>query len=95
MRVFLSIIAIGSVLFCVLNTDAREFVDRYAKMGISGVSAMVDMAKGVAASDIERCQSGNEGERRECLKAHEAPLDKFDSRMDTAGQQDALYRAMK
>lgn len=95
MRVFVSIIAVGSVLFCALNPDARGFIGEYAKRGIDGTSAMVDIVKGVASSDIERCQSGNENERRDCLRDHEAPLDKFDSRIDTAGQQDALYRAMK
>jgi hypothetical protein len=63
--------------------SGRAFSIECGRIAMNASMAVFDSAKKLVAV------------RRECLKRHEAPLDHMDSRLDTATQQDKLYKAME
>ncbi len=73
----------------------RVVAIEYARIAMNASMAVFDSARTMANNDLNACNSSDPAERRECLKRHEAPLDRMDSRLDTAGQQDKLYKAME
>jgi len=73
---------------------ARESAITYSKIALNAVSAGVMAAQTAMSSDLEQCQNGSKEQRIACTKRHEAPLDKLHPDMDSAGQQEKLYKAM-
>lgn len=73
----------------------RAMVIEYAKIGVNALSAGVEATQNAMNNDLSECRDGTREQRIACTKRHEAPLDKLHPGMDSAGQQDKLYKAME
>ncbi len=74
---------------------ARDSAIAYGKVALSAMNAGIVATRAAMNSDLEQCQNGSKEQRIACTKRHEAALDKLHPDMDSAGQQDKLYKAME
>ena len=95
MRKIVFFLICAVVVGVMFNKPSREWVIGYAKITANAVSAGAEATQNAMNNDLAECQNGTKEQRRSCAKRHEAPLDKLNPSIDSAGQQDKLYKAME
>lgn len=92
---FLFLVICAAIVGVMAYQPSRDLVIGYAKIAMNALDAGAQATKNAMDNDLAECQNGTKEQRIACTKRHEAPLDKLHPSMDSAGQQDKLYKAME
>ena len=95
MKKILALLIVVALAGVFAYPQTRAVAIEYVKIGFSAASAGVEATKNAMNNDLAECQNGTQEQRIACTKRHEAPLDKLHPSMDSAGQQDKLYKALE